>query len=509
MMILESLVVILYLIGLYFFVVKEKINSALFFVVTGSILLRILLATSTDLLYIWDEQYHALVAKSLSNDPLRPLLYRETPLWFNIEDWGLNHVWLHKQPLFLWQIAASINVFGLTPFAVKFPSILMSSLWVIGVYKLGKVIANKEVGFVAALIISTYYLFIDFVTGSSSTDHNDVAFLFYLTWSIYFYFAFTNSKNRKYIILIGLFSGLAILNKWLVGLLVYAGWGAKLVVDYLQKRELTEWKNLFYSLLITLAVFLPWQIYITTTYPIESGIEYNLNTKHFFEVVEGHSGEWHFYLKNFQKHFSWIIIGLLPFAFYFLKKQVKKSYYFYLICLYILVVFIFFSISATKMIGFTTITYPFIFIAISCLLLEIINKVKHLNLRKAVLFVSLALFTFHSFNYANFQKKYSDDSTDFGKYYTRVVHKIAVNTAKIMNEEYKNEKVVVFNNQQSVHIQIMFYSDAIAYDFIPDENQINEVISKGYTPIVIDSENNKIEQTYNDKVKRYTLPEYY
>lgn len=506
---LELITLLTYLLSIFFFVFKKNVPLALTFLLIGSFLLRLFLTQSTDLLYIWDEQYHALVAKSLSNDPLHPLLYRETPLWFNIEDWGLNHVWLHKQPLFLWQIAASIKVLGLTPFAVKFPSIVMSTLWILGVYKLGKVIVDKEVGFIAAVIISTYYLFIDFVTGAASTDHNDVAFLFYLTWSIYFYFAFTTTKNRRYIILIGLFSGLAILNKWLVGLLVYAGWGAKLVADYLEKKELNGWKDLIYSLLITIVVFVPWQLFIINTFPIESKIEYDLNTKHFFEVVEGHSGEWYFYIQNFQKHFSWLIVALLPFAFFFLKKQVKESSYFYLICLYISVVFIFFSISATKMIGFTMITYPFFFIAISCLLLAIINRVKHLTLRKIVLSLSLALFTFHSFNYANFQKKYTDDSRDFSKYYTRVVHKIATHTSRIINEEYQDQKVVVFNNQQSVHIQIMFYSDAIAYDFTPDENHIKEVIAKGYIPIVIDSENNRIEREYSKKVIRYTLPEYY
>ncbi len=77
-------------------------------------------------LHAWDERYHALVAKSLAADLRRPLLYTEALLPYSISDWTANHVWLHKPPLFLWQIAASLKIFGAEPWAVRLPSALLT-----------------------------------------------------------------------------------------------------------------------------------------------------------------------------------------------------------------------------------------------------------------------------------------------------------------------------------------------------------------------------------------------
>ena len=40
----------------------------------------------------WDERFHALVAKNLIADPLKPTLYRSPAVAFDYRDWTSNHV---------------------------------------------------------------------------------------------------------------------------------------------------------------------------------------------------------------------------------------------------------------------------------------------------------------------------------------------------------------------------------------------------------------------------------
>ena len=61
-------------------------------------------------LNIWDERFHALVAKNLMNHPLMPTLYDNPVVNMAYDRWDRYHIWLHKQPLFLWQIALSFKL---------------------------------------------------------------------------------------------------------------------------------------------------------------------------------------------------------------------------------------------------------------------------------------------------------------------------------------------------------------------------------------------------------------
>jgi len=60
-------------------------------------------------LNIWDERFHALVAKNLIDHPLMPTLYDDPVVDMLYDRWDRWHIWLHKQPLFLWQIALSFS----------------------------------------------------------------------------------------------------------------------------------------------------------------------------------------------------------------------------------------------------------------------------------------------------------------------------------------------------------------------------------------------------------------
>src|SRR5690554_4283572 len=266
----------------------KKISLALLFI--GTLCLGYFIANLDHFLILWDEQYHALVAKNLSKDFLRPMLYTDPILGFDYKDWTNNHVWLHKQPLFLWQLALSIKLFGTTELAVRIPSVLMHAIIPLFIYRMGTIMRNEETGYYGALLFAVAYFPLELVAGGYPTDHNDVAFLFYVTGSFWAWYEYQKSQNKYWLIAIGIFSGCAVLVKWLMGLLVYVIWMiTKTIVNPRQTFKLKSYLPLVYSGMVSLMVFLPWQIYISTKYPIESAYEYKLNAAHFFEVIEGHS----------------------------------------------------------------------------------------------------------------------------------------------------------------------------------------------------------------------------
>ena len=127
----EGLIVVTFCLIGYWFAWKSFKQSnyrlcVLILVVLG-ITLRVF-AGSDLFLHDWDERYHALVAKNMMDDPFTPMLYQNPILGYDIENWCGNHIWLHKQPLPLWMMSASMSVFGINEIALRLPSILLGGL---------------------------------------------------------------------------------------------------------------------------------------------------------------------------------------------------------------------------------------------------------------------------------------------------------------------------------------------------------------------------------------------
>ena len=79
-------------------------------------------------LNLWDERFHALVAKNLMHHPLMPTLYDDTVVSMDYDRWDRYHIWLHKQPLFLWQIALSFKLFGISEFTLRLPNVVLGTI---------------------------------------------------------------------------------------------------------------------------------------------------------------------------------------------------------------------------------------------------------------------------------------------------------------------------------------------------------------------------------------------
>jgi 4-amino-4-deoxy-L-arabinose transferase-like glycosyltransferase len=255
-------------------------------------------------LHDWDERYHALVARNMMQHPFTPMLRVSDALYYNFEQWCCNHIWLHKQPLFLWQMALSMKIFGVSEYAIRYPGVLMGSLGVLMVYRIAFLMAaNRTIAFIAGLLACFPYYHLELLAGLYGMDQNDIAFDFYVLCSVWAYAEYNGRKWLRYALLAGLFAGCAILNKWLMGGLVFSTWGVLLLCHIRRDSFKKEALHLLSALLVCVAVALPWQLYILHAFPVEAKYEFALNSRHIFEAVEHHVGDNWYYLDMFKTYF--------------------------------------------------------------------------------------------------------------------------------------------------------------------------------------------------------------
>lgn len=471
-----------------------KTRTSLFLLFVGSLTLGFFIANLDPFLILWDEQYHALVAKNLLLNPLKPTLYSNPLLEYDYRNWTGNYIWLHKQPLFLWQIAISLKLFGFNVLAVRLPSIILHSAAVLLIYRIGKISATERIGFYGALFFALAYFPLELVAGRYSTDHNDLSFLFYVTASIWAWFEYQHTNKKYYLILIGLFSGCAVLVKWLVGLLIYAIWFLTIGInDKLNWLKPKSYIPILVSLLITLLVFVPWQIYILFNYPFESNYEFAYNTKHFFEPLENHGGDIWFHIKALSDIYGsgdavpyLYLIGLI-----ILVKNLNFKIYRYAIVLAIVITYVFYSIASTKMISFCIIVSPLAFLGLgslidssATLLSSKIKYAKFESIFRPIILITVCAFLINITKIQNYHTNWKPHDNC-----NRMAELNEMEFIKKLKIQLGSENYVVFNSNVRVkgHIPIMFYTDYIAYDIIPTEKQIEQIVSKKYKIAILDN----------------------
>ncbi|MDF1672405.1 MAG: glycosyltransferase family 39 protein [Vicingaceae bacterium] len=463
---------------------KTTLSIVLLFL--GALVLGFFIANLDPFLILWDEQYHALVAKNMLQNPFKPTLFLDPQFDYNYKNWTANHVWLHKQPLFLWQMALSIKMFGVNALAVRTPSIIMHAIVPLFIYRIGSMIIDKRLGYIAALLFAVAYFPLELVAGRYSTDHNDIAFLFYVTASFWSWFEYQKSKNPRWLILIGLFSGAAVLVKWLMGTLVFILWFiSKSITQPKSFFKIKSYTHMAITTIICLVVFIPWQIYIINAFPLESLYEYTSTSSHFTNTVESHSGGFlfHFTIGLKALYGSGVAIPFILLAgIIFMLKAIKEKIYKIFIITAISFIYIFYSIATTKMIAFTIIAMPFIYLGLSYLFYLTLNFIEVKLKPKligyslstivllAILFTVLNLSTIE--NYHTMKKPHDNHEREKELLEMKVINSLE---GFLEGEDY-----IIFNMNitEQGHIPTMFYTSHTAYNYIPTENQIKQLKEK-------------------------------
>jgi 4-amino-4-deoxy-L-arabinose transferase len=448
---------------------QQQTNLSLFLLVLGGLTLRVFL--SADLyLHEWDERYHALVAKNLMQNPLNPCLYSNPLFPFDYKEWTGNHIWLHKQPLALWTMALSLYCFGVNELALRLPTLILSSLTIVLVFKIGHYLFNKRVAYFAAFLFAINGLVIELGAGKSPTDHIDIFFLFFITLAIYLGTLFIETQKHLINIFVGIALGLAILSKWLPALIVLPVYFLLLLASK-QFSFKQSCIHLLIAIVTCTAVALPWQIFIFLKYPIEAAYESSFNFFHLTAAVETHK-------EPFLYHFNILRIAYgelvyIPCGWFFYKAlKNRKNLKHIALLAWFIIPFAVFTVAQTKMPAYTLIAAPAIFIM--CGLFADYLLRNRLRFRYQWIPVSLlagllilpirySIERIKPFSIESRKPSWANDIYDLQ-----------------LDPKKPN---VVFNSKHP--IETMFYRDCTAYPFIPSLFMIAQLEQKGYNIVIL------------------------
>jgi 4-amino-4-deoxy-L-arabinose transferase-like glycosyltransferase len=463
-------------IGYFFswrFATREKYQFALFLLIFCGFLLRIYTA-SDFFLHEWDERYHALVAKNLMQHPFLPTLYENPILPFDYKNWSANNIWVHKQPLPLWTIAASFKLFGVNEIALRLPSVLLTTIGIWLTFAIATFFCNKKTAYLAAFFYSINGLIIELSAGRVATDHVDIFFLFFVQLAVFCSILFAQRQNAMYNIFAGIAIGAAILCKWLPALIVLPIW---LLIVYESKKY--TYKNIAMQFVllcaVCAAVFMPWQWYIFTYFPIEANWEANFNIKHLTEALDKQTGSIFYFFNKIRINYGELVY--LPLAWFGWKiTQDFSNLKRFALLVWFIVPFVFFSLAQTKMQAYILFTSPVLFIITAefwFFLKEKAEKHRFQYLFQAILLLLLAL----PIRYAVERIK---------PFKTADRQPQWVKELKALNQKNVTN-AVLFNYERP--IEAMFYANLTAYSTLPNSLIINELQKKGYSVLINDDGN--------------------
>ncbi|HLN88718.1 MAG TPA: glycosyltransferase family 39 protein, partial [Candidatus Binatia bacterium] len=297
-------------------------------------------------------------------------------------------VWIGKPPLYMWLMSLAYQAFGVNNFITRIWSPIFGALTLVFTYFLAKKLYNRYVGFASAMVLGTFTTFYLFARHAMI----DVSFVFCIVASFYFFvLSEKTEKINRYVILSGLFFGLALLTKQVEALLIPLIVFAYLVVSRRSIRFFFK-KHFTIFWATGLLVLLPYLVYMF--------LSFGSNFWNWFVVycgflrtvspLEGHVGGplfYFIYLANNER--LWTII--LPFAaglcvFNVVAKRLKSDS---LILAWMGIVLLVFTVAQTKISWYLLPAMPAFAIAISSLFYQIANKINSYHKQKISLNLEL------------------------------------------------------------------------------------------------------------------------
>jgi len=217
-----------------------------------------------------------------------------------------------------------------------------------------------------------------------------------------------------------------------------------------------------------------------------------MNSKHLTACIEGHCGGFWFYFQNISVQYG--TAELLPFilllSFFIILFNIRTLDYKMVLFGMIFIVYLVFSLAKTKMISYTAIVMPIAFLSLAALIDALLASFdRFVKIRTYQILVSSLIgiiVAYFLFDINGIYKRVS-----YGKYqenwtfYAKTVEKKIIDQVK---ETLNTSGYVLFNANYmyNTYAGIMFYTDHVAYWFIPDPEQISSLNQQGRRIAIID-----------------------
>ena len=296
----------------------------------------------------WDEAIYAEVAKEI-------LQSRD---WLTLHWQGAD--WLEKPPLTFWIMAGLYRLFGANEFSARAVSALAGVGVAAVIYGIGKLQRGPVCGLIAALILLTTFQFVQM----SRLVNTDVLLLFFIYLAIYGYLRVRHGDRRWWYV-VSVSCALGFMVKSFAILFAPAAIAFALVVDR-QVNETLRANQFWFSILIGLAVIVPWHavmVYLYGSTFVDEYFYYHVWSRT-LTALEGHKVPYWFYFHEiWEKIHPWWTIA--PLALIFNVWQVKRGKVSVVILALSVFVFVFYTLAQTKSTSYVLPVYPALAVLIS------------------------------------------------------------------------------------------------------------------------------------------------
>jgi hypothetical protein len=251
-----------------------------------------------------------------------------------------------------------VKIFGLNEFAFRLPSALAGTLWALSIYWFASKVSDKSTAFFAALFMIAA-IQVNMIAKAAIADALLNLFIALSMFSIYFFYT---KKDNRYLYWTFAFIGLGALTKGPVAIMV------PLVVTFLfflSKKEIFRWFKMVLNpigIVIFLVIVLPWYIaeYMAQGQAFIDGFFLKHNVSRFSDAMEKHDGSIFYFIPV-------LIVGLMPFTYFAIKSLGGIKSYFEddlkrFLFIWFIFVFVFFSLSGTKLPHYVIYGYTPLFI---------------------------------------------------------------------------------------------------------------------------------------------------
>jgi 4-amino-4-deoxy-L-arabinose transferase-like glycosyltransferase len=285
-------------------------------------------------------------------DPDEPV-YAETPKEMLLYDDFISpkifgEYWYDKPPMYYWLVTLSYKIFGINDFAARFPSASLAVICILAMLYFGNKMFNKRTGMASALILVTSIEY--FYLGKAAVT--DITLNLFLTCSL---FSFVTKKYYLFYF----FAGLAVLTKGPIGLFFP---GIIAIIYLIVTQNLQELKRMKipFGIVIFSVIALPWYAIMYHLHGnafIDTFLGFHNLTR--FTSPEHPSGTfWYYYIPV-------LIIGFFPWntllfqsIYHSFTDYKKKFNELVFLNIWVIVVFIFFSVAQTKLVSYILPMYP-------------------------------------------------------------------------------------------------------------------------------------------------------
>lgn len=463
---------------------KQQHRHAVLVLTLSALTIRLFAATLDPFLNYWDEVYHAAVAKNMVHHPFTPMLYTESAMPITTTDWTRMHIWLHKPPFFLWQMAASVCLFGNEPWAVRIPSALWTAALVPVTYRIAQLLTADRLGAFIAAALTTFCCAIQELTsGALGTDHNDAIFISVVACSYWTLLEWTQRSTWRWALTTGLFTGCAVLTKWYVGAFVLLPWGLIILHRRLAQPALSQFVA---GCTLASVLVCAWIANMTLRFPQESAYQWWFKAQHFTVAMDSHEGPWYFHF-NAISTLLWPLAwwSLLPALIWLIWSAHHIEQRIFLLAT-LVPVHLFFGLAATKMLGYTLVLLPLYLTATGHALSSLTKLIKPIPIQRwitALAVVALAL--------ALLDIEYSEEHhTVYAAPTGNQVHRrqqLAVPEAEalLLLHLHGPEKDVLFGLPKGYDVQFMFRYGYQCMAIIPTTQEVQQLTRKGYEVVVL------------------------